>query len=348
VAVAERLATAVRILAGGRGDPAPPLAVAPASNVGPDLGDVAGQRRAIRALVIAAAGGHSLLLSGAPGSGKTMLALRLPGLLPSMSRGEALEVTQIAGADAQGAVALARGRPLRAPHPSATAAALVGRVDAPGELALAHNGVLLLDGIGEFRGPALEALARALDEGHVTAPGRGAARRLPARFLLVATSLPCPCGLAGERERCGCTEAELRRHARRLAGPVPERLELGAGIHSEPAASSSRPAMPSATARALVEAARERQRHRLSGAAVPLNAGMDAAALSTLVRLDEPSERLLRDAGRRGLLAIGGQHRILRVARTIADLDGRERLCAEDVGEALALRPAPLLGGERR
>ena len=342
----ESLRSAARVLRGGPGDrPAAPLPLEhdPVRDAGaPDLREVRGQHHAVRALVIAAAGGHNLLLSGAPGTGKTMLAQRAPSILPPLSSEEAVEVTLIESHAGMRGAGLAASRPFRAPHHSITAAGLIGRARRGwiGEAVLAHHGVLFLDELCEFARPALEALRQPLEEGRVVIARAGHTAVYPARFMLLAATNPCPCGYAGEQERCACSASELSRHRRRLSGPLLDRIDLFAGLAREGrAALDAEPLTTSQQARERVQAARERQAARLHGHGLSLNAHMDLAAIARHARPDSAGQQLIADAGARGLLSARGQQRALRVARTIADLRGAEQVRARDVGAALALRP---------
>jgi magnesium chelatase family protein len=240
-------------------------------------------------------------------------------------------------------------RPFRAPHHSITAAGLVGGASrgSIGEIVLAHNGVLFLDELSEFSRPTLEALRQPLEDGRVAIARARHSALYPARFVLVAATNPCPCGFAGEGDRCSCSEAELARHRRRLSGPMLDRIDLLADLHLEARDQRAPAFMTSAQAREQVACARELQAARLAADGVTVNARMDGRMLSRHVKLDSRSERLLRDARASGLLSARGEHRVLRVARTIADLDGSARVRACDLGAALALRPDASVAGNR-
>ncbi len=324
---------------------APPVPPAAPRGPGPDLRDVRGQPVARYALEVAAAGGHHLLLLGPPGAGKTMLASRLPGVLPELSDPEAVVTTRIHSAAGVPlpASGLVRTPPFRAPHHGASAVALVGGGSAllrPGEISAATNGVLFLDELAEFPTRVLDALRQPLEEGVVRIARAAASATIPARFLLVAAMNPCPCGGGTRPGGCRCSDATRLRYRRRVSGPLLDRFDLRVEVQRPQVEDLFGPARgePSADVAERVLAARALAARR----GVPANAALAAGHLDAVAPLTADATRLLEDVLRTGRLSARGLHRVRRVARTIADLGGApDRIEAAHVAAALGLRVDP-------
>jgi magnesium chelatase family protein len=337
---ATSLVHAVELLRGeAEPPPAPPPAAAAPVDM-PDLSDVRGHNALIAGLEVAAAGGHHLFLQGPPGTGKTMLARRLPSILPSLTRPEAIQVTRIHSvAGLGGAGGLVEARPFRAPHHTISAAGLVGGANPPqpGEATLAHHGVLFLDELSEFTRPSLEALRQPLEDGHVTIVRGQRAMRFPTRFMLVAASNPCSCGLG--RDACRCSATELARHAKRLSGPLLDRMDVVMSVERPSgAALRAQRAPASRLVQERVVAARERQLHRLAGEPEVCNAELTPRQLTERARITPAALDLLAGEYDRRRLSARGHVRILRVARTVADLEGAEEVLPDHISAATALR----------
>jgi magnesium chelatase family protein len=342
-----------------RGDERPPpvtvdaaalLAIAPDDEL--DFAQLKGHHALKRALEVAAAGGHNLLMIGPPGSGKSMAARRMPSILPPLSVGEALEVTRVhSAAGLLGSDPIVGRRPFRAPHHTISSAGLVGggRAPSPGEATLAHHGVLFLDELAEFSRPSLEALRQPLEEGSIRITRSQQTVVFPARFMLLAATNPCPCGHLGDpRKRCTCPNPALQRYATKLSGPLFDRIdmivEVGSPSRRELMADSGPPESPAMRAR--VSAARARQARRLSGSRARCNGDLSPAQIRLLCPLEPAARNALYGAHERLRLSVRGHDRLLRVARTIADLDDREVITRSDIAQAVAYRettPADLL-----
>jgi magnesium chelatase family protein len=314
----------------------------------PDFGDVVGQESAKRALEVAAAGGHNLLMIGPPGAGKTMLARRLPGILPELTEGEALEVIAIhsVAGTLTSATLHSCQRPFRAPHHSTSSAGLIGGGSAPrpGEVSLAHHGVLFLDEMLEFPRSVLDGMRQPMEDGHVVISRAATTVRFPARFTLVGATNPCPCGRLGDPSgRCVCPQADIDRYARRISGPLADRIDMHVGVgavalrdlHGGPAAESTR------AIRLRVARARDRQAGRFSRLrGVTCNAHAAGRWIDSHGQISVAARTLLQRAADSLSLSARGYHRVLKVARTIADIDGEPGVLESHVAEALRYRPA--------
>ena len=330
--------------------PTPRWQPAPSARPLPDFTDVMGQENVKRGLEIAAAGGHNVLLIGSPGAGKSMLARRIPSILPDMTRAESLQTTEIysVAGMTDAAHPLVDVRPFRSPHHTASTVSLAGGggTPRPGEISLAHNGVLFLDELPEFDKSALETLRQPLEDGFVTITRAAGTLTLPSRFMLVCAMNPCKCGWYGHPSgRCTCSENQVEQYMRRISGPLLDRIDMYIEVPSVEYEAMRRREQPesSAVIRQRVNAAREVQKQRFAGTEVSCNAYMTPAMIGRYCRLDDAGEKLMQGAFDRLGLTGRSHDRILRMARTIADLEGAGAIEAPHLAEAIQYRSSSIL-----
>lgn len=334
-----------------RGEPSEPAFVLDKEQWGsqreqfvPDFSEVKGQDHAKRALEVAAAGGHNVLLVGPPGSGKTMLAQRVPGILPPLTFDEAIETSKIFSvAGLLHDRSLLNQRPFRAPHHTISNAGLVGggHSPRPGEVSLAHHGVLFLDELPEFRRNIIELLRQPMESGSVTIARAGITLTYPARFMLIAAMNPCPCGYYGERNRrCSCSSYQVQRYRNKISGPILDRIDLHIEVPAVPLTElkNRQPGAPSGQARSRVLEARRIQVDRFQTLGLHANANMPQKLMDRYCRLDREGQRLLQEATERLGFSARAYYRILKVARTIADLEACEAIAPHHLLEAIQYR----------